>query len=172
MKQRLWPRHCVQDSWGAELHKDLKVVDHGIKVYKGTNPEVDSYSVFWDNKKLSDTTLNAQLKMKGATDIYVCGLAYDVCVGATAVDALSAGYRTILIDDCCRGTDVHDIEHTKEKVNTSDGVIVHTNQVRSNAVIKVSTLSKPRTNNHCFLIRNIHFSILGQGNGRGSGSSS
>lgn len=129
MKQRLWPRHCVQDSWGAELHKDLKVVDHGIKVYKGTNPEVDSYSVFWDNKKLSDTTLNAQLKMKGATDIYVCGLAYDVCVGATAVDALSAGYRTILIDDCCRGTDVHDIEHTKEKVITSDGVIVHTNEV-------------------------------------------
>ncbi|XP_037730131.1 uncharacterized protein LOC119560647 isoform X2 [Drosophila subpulchrella] len=133
MKQRLWPRHCVQDSWGAELHKDLKVVDHGIKVYKGTNPEVDSYSVFWDNKKLSDTTLNAQLKMKGATDIYVCGLAYDVCVGATAVDALSAGYRTILIDDCCRGTDVHDIEHTKEKVNTSDGVIVHTNEVKAMA---------------------------------------
>ena len=25
MKQRLWPRHCVQESWGAELHKDLKV---------------------------------------------------------------------------------------------------------------------------------------------------
>ncbi|EDW38557.1 GL12667 [Drosophila persimilis] len=133
MKQRLWPRHCVQDSWGAELHKDLKVVDHGIKVYKGTNPEVDSYSVFWDNKKLSDTTLNAQLKMKGATDIYVCGLAYDVCVGATAVDALSAGYRTILIDDCCRGTDFHDIEHTKEKVVTSDGVIVHTADVKAMA---------------------------------------
>lgn len=25
MKQRLWPRHCVQDTWGSELHKDLKV---------------------------------------------------------------------------------------------------------------------------------------------------
>jgi hypothetical protein len=25
MKQRLWPRHCVQDTWGAELHKELKV---------------------------------------------------------------------------------------------------------------------------------------------------
>lgn len=58
-----------------------QVVEHGIKVYKGTNPEVDSYSVFWDNKKLSDTTLCAQLRLKGATDIYVCGLAYDVCVG-------------------------------------------------------------------------------------------
>lgn len=58
-----------------------QIVDGAIKVYKGTNPEVDSYSVFWDNKKLSDTSLCAQLKQKGITDIYVCGLAYDVCVG-------------------------------------------------------------------------------------------
>ncbi|XP_053695533.1 nicotinamidase isoform X2 [Sabethes cyaneus] len=131
MKQRLWPRHCVQDSWGSELHKDLKIVDHGIKVYKGTNPEVDSYSVFWDNKKLSDTSLCSQLRMKSATDIYVCGLAYDVCVGATAIDALSAGYRTILIDDCCRGVDVNDIESTKETVISNNGVIINTREVKA-----------------------------------------
>lgn len=58
-----------------------QIVDGAVKIYKGTNPEVDSYSVFWDNKKLSDTSLNSQLKEKGITDIYVCGLAYDVCVG-------------------------------------------------------------------------------------------
>ena len=23
--QILWPRHCQEDTWGAELHKDLKV---------------------------------------------------------------------------------------------------------------------------------------------------
>ena len=45
------------------------------------------------------------------------------------MDALSAGYRTILIDDCCRGTDVHDIENTKEKVVNSHGVVVHSNEV-------------------------------------------
>lgn len=50
-------------------------------MYKGTNPEVDSYSVFWDNKKMTDTTLCGQLRLKNATDIYICGLAYDVCVG-------------------------------------------------------------------------------------------
>lgn len=129
MKQRLWPRHCVQDSWGSELHKDLKVVDKSVKVYKGTNPEVDSYSVFWDNKKLSETTLNAQLKAKGISDIYVCGLAYDVCVGATAIDAISSGYRTVLLDDCCRGVDLKDIEHIKESVVTSNGIIVHSKEV-------------------------------------------
>lgn len=59
----------------------MQIVDGGTKVYKGTNPEVDSYSVFWDNKKLSDTSLCSLLKQKGITDIYVCGLAYDVCVG-------------------------------------------------------------------------------------------
>uniref|UniRef100_A0A0A9XRM6 nicotinamidase n=1 Tax=Lygus hesperus TaxID=30085 RepID=A0A0A9XRM6_LYGHE len=131
MNQRLWPRHCVQESWGAELHKDLKVVENSTKVYKGTNPDVDSYSVFWDNKKLTQTTLSAQLAQKGATDIYVCGLAYDVCVGATAVDALSIGYRTILIDDCCRGVDLNDIERTKKTVIKNHGVIVNTDEVKA-----------------------------------------
>ncbi|XP_077274621.1 nicotinamide amidase isoform X2 [Temnothorax americanus] len=130
LKQRLWPRHCVQDSWGAELHKDLKIRDNAIKIYKGTNPEVDSYSVFWDNKKLTETTLSSQLQEKGATDIYICGLAYDVCVGATAVDALTSGYRTILIDDCSRGVDLVDIEKTKATVIGSNGVIVNSTQVK------------------------------------------
>lgn len=131
MKQRLWPRHCVQDSWGAELHKDLKIVENSTKIYKGTNPEVDSYSVFWDNKKLTQTTLVSQLAQKNATDIYVCGLAYDVCVGATAVDALSIGYRTILIDDCCRGVDLADIEKTKNTVIKNHGVIINSNEVKA-----------------------------------------
>jgi exosome complex component RRP4 len=60
---------------------ELQIVENSIKVYKGTNPEVDSYSVFWDNKKLTETSLVSQLQEKNATDIYICGLAYDVCVG-------------------------------------------------------------------------------------------
>lgn len=129
IKQRLWPTHCIQDSWGAELHKDLKVLENSVKVYKGTNPEVDAYSPFHDNQKISETTLSAQLKAKGITDIYVCGLAYDICVGATAVDAISRGYRTILLDDCCRGADLKEIESVKERVISTNGVIVASKQV-------------------------------------------
>ncbi|XP_046818346.1 uncharacterized protein LOC124423974 isoform X1 [Vespa crabro] len=131
IKQRLWPRHCVQDSWGAELHKDLKIVKNAIKIYKGTNSEVDSYSVFWDNKKLTKTTLASQLQEIGTTDIYICGLAYDVCVGATAVDATTNGYRTILIDDCSRGVDLVDIEKTKANVIANNGIIVNSSQVKA-----------------------------------------
>ncbi|XP_066150729.1 nicotinamidase-like [Euwallacea fornicatus] len=127
--QKLWPRHCVQNTWGSELFKDLKVVENAVKIYKGTNPEVDSYSAFWDNSKLTDTKMEAQLKSRNITDVYVCGIAYDVCVGATAADAIVSGFRTILLDDCCRGVDLLDIEKTKENIIKNHGIMATSDEV-------------------------------------------
>lgn len=129
MRQCLWPRHCVQDTWGAELHKDLKIIENSIKVYKGTNPDVDSYSMFRDNQKIAETTLGAQLRARGITDIYVCGIAYDVCVGDTAIDSISSGYRTILVEDCCRGIDLENIEKVSKTITSLGGVIISSEQV-------------------------------------------
>lgn len=56
-------------------------VDDGIKILKGTNPGIDSYSAFWDNKKYSCTELIDILKEKNITDVFICGIAYDFCVG-------------------------------------------------------------------------------------------
>jgi nicotinamidase-related amidase len=81
VEQVLWPAHCIQQTAGADLHRDLLRVDNAIHVYKGTNPEIDSYSAFWDNKKLSKTSLDQQLRERCVTDVYVVGLATDVCVG-------------------------------------------------------------------------------------------
>ena len=98
MDQVLWPAHCVQDSWGAELHQDLKVLaknniqilqtsvtfkvhPKGRVVHKGINPEVDSYSAFFDNAKLGKTSLEEMIKDEEVCDVYVCGIATDVCVG-------------------------------------------------------------------------------------------
>lgn len=49
------------------------------------------------------------------------------------MDALSVGYRTILIDDCCRGTDFQDIEKTKATVVNNHGVVVNSNEVKAMA---------------------------------------
>ena len=57
------------------------MVDSGVMVYKGSNPDVDSYSAFWDNNKVSQTNLSDLIREKKVTDLYVCGIAYDVCVG-------------------------------------------------------------------------------------------
>lgn len=59
----------------------LQVGKDAILVYKGINSNVDSYSAFFDNQKLSRTCLQEKLMELKATDVYICGLAYDVCVG-------------------------------------------------------------------------------------------
>ncbi|XP_032799639.1 uncharacterized protein LOC116936568 [Daphnia magna] len=129
-EQKLWPKHCVQNSWGAELHSAVKVLDNGIFVHKGIHPDIDSYSAFWDNNKMSKTPLASLLQKKKITDLYVCGLAYDVCVGATASHSLEHGYRTILVDDASRGISLDDIHHTRDSLAEKNAVVVHSSQVK------------------------------------------
>ena len=59
----------------------MKVHPNGHVIYKGVNPDVDSYSAFFDNQKLSKTSLEEMIRKEGVTDVYVCGIATDVCVG-------------------------------------------------------------------------------------------
>lgn len=107
--QVLWPDHCVQGTRGAELHPQLpwhKV--EGI-VRKGTNPKVDSYSGFrnnWDPKgERPPTGLNGYLKDRRLSEIFICGLARDVCVKWTAEDAVQAGFRTRILWDLTSSVD-------------------------------------------------------------------
>lgn len=58
-------------------------------------------------------------------------------LGATASDSLSAGYRTILIDDCCRGVDLNDIEATKDSILGNHGVIVQSKEVRNIICLRI-----------------------------------
>ena len=64
-------------SISSESETSLLVKDN----YQGTNPDVDSYSAFFDNQKLSKTSLEDIIKKEDVSDIYVCGIATDVCVG-------------------------------------------------------------------------------------------
>jgi nicotinamidase/pyrazinamidase len=91
----IWPVHCVGESWGAELHPRLIVA--GPTVRKGTNGE-DGYSGFTmrdpDTGTETPTELTGLLHGIGIASTVVVGLALDYCVGATALDAAAAGFRT------------------------------------------------------------------------------
>ena len=56
-------------------------VENSIFINKGVNPDIDSYSAFWDNQKLAKTDLCRELEKRHVTDVFICGLAYDICVG-------------------------------------------------------------------------------------------
>ncbi|CAF0761227.1 unnamed protein product [Adineta ricciae] len=136
-KQTLWPRHCVQNTFGAQFHSDLKVLEEDSKentsvivIQKGTKPHIDSYSAFWDNAKLSETKLNQQLKDKHVTQVFVTGLATDWCVYFTAMDAIENGYKTFIIEDAARGVDENTIKERLEDFRQKKGHVIQSNQVK------------------------------------------
>lgn len=137
--QILWPRHCVQGTWGSQLHSDLKVgsTSKSIQIHKGTNTDVDSYSAFFDNQRISQTELESILRSRNVTDVYVCGLAYDVCVRYTTLDALDLGFRTYLIDDASKGVKLEDIDQTKKKIIEKGARVINSSQVKELAESKV-----------------------------------
>ncbi len=106
LPQVLWPVHCVQDTPGAALHPALDQSRIARVFRKGTDPSIDSYSAFFDNARRHDTGLAAYLKSQSVADVYVCGLATDYCVKATALDAVDLGFRVWLIEDACRGVNL------------------------------------------------------------------
>ena len=100
--QMLWPDHCVQGTEGANLSADLDVPEDASIVTKGLSPKYDSYSGFRDDGG-DATEMEELLTDRGSYMVYVCGLATDYCVKATALDAVSQGHNVKVIIDACRG---------------------------------------------------------------------
>lgn len=107
LPQVLWPIHCVQESFGAEFVQSLHTDKIGHVFVKGTDPEIDSYSGFYDNGHRKATGMGDFLKEKGVDSVYVMGLATDYCVKFTALDAVALGFKTYLIEDGCRGVNLN-----------------------------------------------------------------
>lgn len=97
VEQVLWTDHCMQGTYGAELHKDLDLRPIAAIFRKGMNPQVDSYSAFFDNNKRNNTGLHGFLQDKNITELTFCGLAGDFCVAYSVNDALSLGYKVRLL---------------------------------------------------------------------------
>jgi len=94
-----WPEHCVARSEGAEFHPELQLPEEAIVIKKGIRPDADAYSAF------DQTELAAMLKDRGVQRVWIGGLALDVCVRASALDAVEHGFETHLISDACRAVE-------------------------------------------------------------------
>jgi nicotinamidase/pyrazinamidase len=100
--QTLWPDHCVQGSKGADLHPALHLPQAELILRKGFRPQIDSYSAFFENDRITPTGLAGYLRERNLTRIFLAGLAYDFCVGYSALDARRLGLSTVVIRDACR----------------------------------------------------------------------
>ncbi|KAA6403347.1 MAG: nicotinamidase/pyrazinamidase [Streblomastix strix] len=127
--QRLWPDHCVQNSHGSDVHKDLSVEKDDFTVLKGQNPKLDSYSAFFDNAKKAKTTLHEHLQNKGISEVFVTGIALDYCVFATAVDAHDLGFKTNVVVDATRGVAPDTSEEAKKKLTEKGITLIQSTEI-------------------------------------------
>ena len=131
LEQVLWPVHCVQDSFGAQFVKEL-ATENITRIYqKGTDPLIDSYSGFFDNGHRKSTGLAEYLREKGVKTVYILGLATDYCVKFTALDAVSEGFATYLIQDACRGVNLSpaDSENAVQEMKAAGVKIIHSSSL-------------------------------------------
>lgn len=106
VEQILWPDHCVQGEPGAEFHPQLQLEPLARIFQKGVDPRVDSYSAFFDNARRRATGLADYLRERGVDEVHLMGLATDYCVKYSALDAVSLGFRTVVLKAGCRGIDL------------------------------------------------------------------
>lgn len=123
--QTLWPDHALIGSGEEVLHRDIDGIAHVYAQIKGTDPLCDSYSGFRDNLR-RPTALLAQIRRRlpNAERVFLTGLAYDVCVGLTALDAVEEGFETVVIKDATRAIDRNGSVTAIEKRFAAKGVRV------------------------------------------------
>ena len=104
--QTLWPDHCVQGTDGAAFHADLEWTKAELVIRKGFRPAIDSYSAFFENDRRTPTGLAGYLRERGISDLTLVGLATDVCVAYSAIDAVRSGFKATVLLDACRAIDL------------------------------------------------------------------
>jgi nicotinamidase/pyrazinamidase len=104
--QILWPDHCVMGTQGAALHPDLDIPHSALILRKGYHKAVDSYSAFLEADRETRTGLDGWLNSRGITEVVICGLATDFCVGWTACDARHFSLKVKVVEEASRAIDL------------------------------------------------------------------
>ena len=102
----IWPAHCVADTHGGEIHKDLlPYVSEELTFDKGCDKACEQYSGF-EGVNDAGQSLGEILELLDTTDVYVCGIATEYCVRNTCQDLLKAGFKVHLLKDCVAYVDL------------------------------------------------------------------
>lgn len=116
-----WPVHCVQNTAGAEFHRDLLDDKHIRVISKGLGDK-DCYSGF------DGTDLALQLQRLGVREIWVGGLATDYCVKNTVLDGIKEGFQVKAVKDAMRPVELQagDGERAIEEMRKAGADIIET----------------------------------------------
>ena len=95
-----WPVHCVRGTHGAEFHPAMEEVELDAVVDVGEGREDQGYSGF------EKSDLARIMRDHDVDEVFVCGLATDYCVRASAIDACREGFDVTVVENAIRGVEV------------------------------------------------------------------
>lgn len=104
-EQPLFPMHCIENTKGAQFLDNLQTEKITRVFKKGTDPDTDCFSGFFDCAGGKATEMDVFLKDYGIEHVFVAGLATNYCVKETALDGVKLGFKVTLVEDACRGID-------------------------------------------------------------------
>jgi nicotinamidase/pyrazinamidase len=113
----LWADHALVGTEECELVPELQEFNFAIVQYKGMDPLCDSYSGVRDAMG-RPTGLAKKLREHGMKRVFLAGLAFDYCVGSTAIDLAYENFETYVIEDLTRSVGVPDgnVDHMRNRM--------------------------------------------------------
>ena len=127
-----WPVHCVAGTRGAAFDARLDRQKVDAVIDKGIDRGTDGYSGF------AATSLASDLRIHGVRRVFVCGLATDYCVKATALDAHAAGFTTFVIADASAAVNVRpdDEAGALDELRTAGVRVVQSEDITGSARVR------------------------------------
>jgi len=121
----IWPVHCVQGTFGAELHAALDRSKVDVVVDKARDRYTQGYSAFHGGN------LAEVLRARGVDHVYIAGLATDYCVKHSVLDAVREGFAVTVVEDATRGIEVKpgDIDRAKQEMRAAGAEFVTSEQL-------------------------------------------
>lgn len=143
LRQIWWPVHCVQHQKGAQFHPALNQSAIQATFQKGINATIDSYSAFFDNDHQHATQLDRWLTENKIKHLYIMGLATDYCVKFTVLDAVQLGYQVTVIQDGCRGVNLHpeDSHNALQEMVLAGAKLITSSDLLTQSMIVTNALS-------------------------------
>ncbi|MGR9053456.1 MAG: isochorismatase family protein [Gammaproteobacteria bacterium] len=120
-----WPMHCLAENQGSAFAEDLQMPETAEIVSKGVDAESLGYSGF------EDTDLAERLSRLNAKRLFVGGLATEYCVLNTVFDALSKGYRVLLLQDAVRAVNPEDGHGAIERMRACGAETISFDDIRA-----------------------------------------
>lgn len=124
----VWPKHCVQGRYGARINRGIMTPINPIVITKGYKKDKDAYSAFDPDAYLAlkgsgiVIPLDEYFTLRDIERVDIVGIAFDVCVKATALDCYKIGYETRVIMDLTASVTTEGFDSTAQEL-TDEGII-------------------------------------------------